>query len=91
MYARNHYFGLGPITKPKPELADIFGDMLTDAETTFQRENLDTDSIGYFSIKKGPLKPNLLQNLKYFQIVFEVLGLFSSFFKKTHIQQQWET
>ena len=25
MYDRNHYFGLGPISKPKPKLADTFG------------------------------------------------------------------
>ena len=25
MYDRNHYFGLGPIPKPKPKLADTFG------------------------------------------------------------------
>ena len=29
--------------KPKPELADTFGDMVTDTETTFQKENLYTD------------------------------------------------
>ena len=25
VYDRKHYFGLGPITKPKPKLADTFG------------------------------------------------------------------
>ena len=25
VYNRNHYFGLGPIPKPKPKLADTFG------------------------------------------------------------------
>ena len=25
VYDRNHYFGLGPIPKPKPKLADTFG------------------------------------------------------------------
>ena len=25
VYDRNHYFGLGPIPKPKPKLADAFG------------------------------------------------------------------
>ena len=37
LYDRNHYFGLGPIPKPKPKLADIFS---ADTETTYQRENL---------------------------------------------------
>ena len=37
--------------------------------------------MGHFSITKRPLKPNLLPNLKYFQIIFEDLGLFSSFEK----------
>ena len=69
MYARNHYFGLGPIPKPKPKLADTFGDMVTDTETTFQRENLDTDSMGYFfSSQKGPFSNQI-----------QVLGLFLSF------------
>ena len=60
-----YYFGLGPITIPKPELAKTFGDTVTDRETTFQREreNLDTDSMGYFSNKNGSLKPNLLRNI----------------------------
>ena len=42
VYERNHYFGLGPI--PKPKLADI----ITDTETTFQRKNPITDSMGYY-------------------------------------------
>ena len=25
VYYRNHYFGFGPIPKPKPKLADTFG------------------------------------------------------------------
>ena len=25
VYDQNHYFGLGPIPKPKPKLADTFG------------------------------------------------------------------
>jgi hypothetical protein len=41
VYDRNHYFGLGPIPKPKPKLADT----VTDTETTFQRENLVTDNL----------------------------------------------
>ena len=45
VYDRNHlYFGLGPILKLKPKLADSFGryqNLIT--QTTFSRENLVTD------------------------------------------------
>ena len=41
MYYQNLYLGLGP--KPKPKLADTFGN----TETTFQRENLVTNNMGY--------------------------------------------
>ena len=37
---RNHYFGLGPIPKPKPKLADTFGQYCNNTETRFQGENL---------------------------------------------------
>ena len=49
VYDRNHYFGLGPIRRPKPKLAVISADTATDTktatntETTFQRKNLVTD------------------------------------------------
>ena len=46
---------------------------------------------GIFSITKGPLKPNLLPNLKYFQIILEDLGLFSSFWKLISPRKKWET
>ena len=48
---------------------------------------------GIFSIKKGPLKPNLLPNLKYFQIIFEDLGLFLSFknsYPKEEVENMWK-
>ena len=61
------YFGL--CQKPTPKLVILSANTLTDIETTFQRENL-------FTIK-GLLKPNLLTNIKYSQIIFENLGLFS--------------
>ena len=48
VYDRNHYFGLGPIPKPKPKLADTFGRYRNWYETKFQQENLVTDSMGYF-------------------------------------------
>ena len=39
----------------------------SDTKTTFQRENLFADiSMGFFSIIKGPLKPDLLADFKYF-------------------------
>ena len=47
VYDRNHYFRLGTIPEPKPKLTDTFGRYRTDTETTFQRENLVTDSMGY--------------------------------------------
>ena len=48
VYDRNHYFGLGPIPKPKP---------------------------------------NFLPNIRYFQIIFEDLGLFSNFKKLVSLQE----
>ena len=44
----------------------LLADTITNTETTFQRENLVTNSMGYFSIIKEPLKPNLLQNFQDF-------------------------
>ena len=65
MYDRNHYFGLGPILKPKlavtyfqPKYA------VTDTETTYQRLNLVAISMGNFSNHKGTPK-TLLTNTKY--------------------------
>ena len=53
VYDRNHYFGLGPISKPKPKLANT----VTNKETTFQRGNLVTN-MGVmgdsFSFQKRP-------------------------------------
>ena len=93
-YNRNHDCGLGPIPKPKHKLADLlantfswyFGPILwvetvTNIETTFQRENLDTNIVGVFSIIKGPLKTNLLSNIKYFLIIFVDLCSILSFSK----------
>ena len=41
VYEGNHYFGLGPILKPKYKLANTFSDTITNTvtnlETTFQR------------------------------------------------------
>ena len=42
VYNRNHYFGLGPVPILKTKLADT----LINTETTLQRENLVTDSMG---------------------------------------------
>ena len=43
------YFGLGPIPKPIPKLANTFDRYLyLITETTFQRENLVSNSMGYF-------------------------------------------
>ena len=50
-------------------MANALTDTVTDTQTTFQRENLVTDSMEYFSIMKWPLKPNLLPNFDYFQII----------------------
>ena len=44
VYDRNHYFGLGPIPKPKPKLPDT----VNNTETTFQMKNIVTDRMGYF-------------------------------------------
>ena len=62
VYDRHHYFGLGPIPKPKPELANTFGQYHKDTKTTSQRQNLLTDNV---SIIKGTVKQNLLANDKY--------------------------
>ena len=45
VYDRNHYFGLGPIRKPKSKLADTLVATVTDTKTTFQREDLVTELI----------------------------------------------
>ena len=55
VYDRYHYFGLGPIPKPKPKLADTFGRYRNRTKAIFQRENLVTNSMGYFfNHKKDP-------------------------------------
>ena len=67
VYDLNHYFGLGPI--PKQENLNwpiLSADTLTNTETTFQWKNLVTNTMGYFFIIKGPLKPNFLENITYF-------------------------
>ena len=46
MYDRNHYFGLGPILKPKLKMADTFGRVPYLAKTTFQREKVSGKKIG---------------------------------------------
>ena len=79
MYDRNHYFGVGPIPNPKTKLAILLADTVTDTKTTFQRENLVTNSMGYFSIIKGPLKSNLLPNIHICYFIFEDLCSISSF------------
>ena len=56
VYHQNHYFGLGLIPKPKPKLPILSVDTVTDTETTFQRENLVTDSMGHFFHHKRALK-----------------------------------
>ena len=52
VYDQNHYFGLGPIQKQK-QLSAV---TVRDTKTTFQRENLVTDSVGYFFLYKRALK-----------------------------------
>ena len=66
VYDGNHYFDLGPILKPKPILADTFRRYRNRYRTTFQRENL----MGYFFHHKRAPKPNLLPNIKDFQVYF---------------------
>ena len=64
-----------------PNQTILLADTVTNTEATFQRENLVTNSMygGIFSIIKGPLKPNLLPNIKDFQIIFKDLCSISSF------------
>jgi hypothetical protein len=59
VYDQNHHFGLGPIPKSKPKLANT----VTDPQTTFQWENLGTESIGYFFHHKRVLKTKFADKL----------------------------
>ena len=74
---RNHYFGLGPIAKPKPKLAGSFSryrngsrNHILKWESSYQLYEV------FFSI----IKPSFLSKIRYFQIIFEDLGLFLSLF-----------
>ena len=65
-----------------PNWQKLLADTVTNKKTTFQRENLVTDSTRYFFfIIRGPLKPNFLLNIRYFYNIFEGLGLFSAYKK----------
>ena len=71
VYDQNPYFGLGPIPKPKPKLADTFGryrnryrNHISKGESSY-RVNFAL-VWGNFSIIKRPIKPNLLPNFKHF-------------------------
>ena len=77
VYDRNLYFGLGPIPKPKPKLTDTFGEYhnrnqnhISKGESSYRYWNNLALVLGIFSIIKGPLKPNLLPDFKYFWIIF---------------------
>ena len=48
VYDRNHYFGLGPIPKPKPKLADTFG-----RDRNRYRNHISKRKSGYQSIVQG--------------------------------------
>ena len=93
VYDQNHYFGLGPI--PKPKVADTFGQYHNRYQNHISKEessywvNLAKAKWGNFSIIKGPIKPNLLPNFKHFKIIFEDLGLFSSL-QKLISPKKWD-
>ena len=53
---RNNYFGLCPYRNWKINWWILSADTITDTQTTFQRENLVTDSMGYFFHPKRALK-----------------------------------
>ena len=61
---------------------------ITDSETPFQRENLVFESMGYCFHKKGPLKPNLLLNIKYDRLFLKIWVYFQA---KIYYFQMWET
>ena len=48
VYNRNHYFGFGPIPKPKPKLVDTFGRYRNRYPNHISKKNLVTISMGYF-------------------------------------------
>jgi hypothetical protein len=77
VYDLNHYFGFDPIPKPKTRNGKYFW-----AETTFQRQTSSCIVWDIFSIMKGPLKPNLLPNIKGF-ILFWSLNKKPSKSRKT--------
>ena len=43
VYNRNHYFGLGPLLKPKLKLVKLSANTITDTVATFKMENLVTN------------------------------------------------
>ena len=106
MYDRNHYyFGLGPIPKLKPKLANT----VTDTETTFQRENLVTDKAellqeGTFflihlfarvvlAMKKLEIeetKPTFIISVSKVEYWVVLLSLISNFFiNETSLANKW--
>ena len=72
MYNRNHYFGLVRYRNQNPNWLILSADTVTDAETIFQKKNLVTNSMGHFFNHKGPLKPNLLPNIKDFSSFLKI-------------------
>ena len=78
VYDRNHYLGFGPILKPKPKLADTFGRYRNPYQNYILKGRIQLPNEDFFSIIKEPLKPNCLPNIRYFQIILQGLGLFSS-------------
>ena len=55
-----------------PNWPILSADTVADTKTTFQRENLVTDSMRFFFITKGSLKPNLLLNIKDFNSFLKI-------------------
>ena len=92
LYYRNHFFGLGPIQKSKPKLADTFSLYLNRYRNHISKGEPSYHQYGViFSITKEPLKPNLVPNFKNFMIYFEDFCLFSSFYKLIFPRKKWKT
>ena len=59
MYDRNHNFGLGPIPKPNPKLANTFG-------LYHKMENLVTDSMWDYLYHKRAIKSKFAAKYQIF-------------------------
>ena len=66
----------------------LLADTSTDTETTFQRENLVTDSVGYFFHHKGALKTKFAGKFSIFSGCFWVPSRFIFKLIKTHISKK---